>query len=40
MEIYANDDKKIMEAEPYFDVFSIGKTNDNCSKSLIFEVIQ
>ena len=41
MEIYANDDVKIMEAEPYFEVFSImeEKTN-NCTKSLIFEVIQ
>ncbi|MCL1940769.1 MAG: thymidine phosphorylase [Synergistaceae bacterium] len=40
MEIYANDDKKIIEAEPYFDVFSIGKTNDGGAQDLIFEVIQ
>ena len=39
MEIYANDDIKIAEAEPYFNVFSIGKTNDNHRKNLIFEVI-
>ena len=40
MEIYANDDVKIAEAEPYFDVFSLGKTNYNCQENLIFEVIR
>ena len=40
MEIYANDDKKLVEALPYFDVFSIGKMSDNYPQNLIFEVIQ
>ncbi|MCL2147669.1 MAG: thymidine phosphorylase, partial [Synergistaceae bacterium] len=40
MEIYANDDKKLMEAEPYYDVFSIGKMSGNNTQNLIYEVIQ
>jgi pyrimidine-nucleoside phosphorylase len=40
MEIYANDDKKVMEAEPYFDVKKKKKTSHNYPQNLIFEVIQ
>ena len=39
MEIYANDDVKFAEAEPYFDVFTIGKMGGYV-QNLIFEVIQ
>ena len=40
MEIYANDDNKVMEAEPYFDVFSIGIKDDNFAQDLIYGVIK
>jgi pyrimidine-nucleoside phosphorylase len=40
MEIYANDDKRLMEAEPYFDVYSIKKVKNDHPNDLIFEVIQ
>ncbi|MCL2767646.1 MAG: thymidine phosphorylase, partial [Synergistaceae bacterium] len=40
MEIYANDDEKIMEAESYFDAFSVEEMKDNHIQNLIIEVIQ